>query len=166
MHRAPAPFCHKYISRGFKSCEGGGQAVSPPLHIHRSWEVLLRTSRTARLKCAEAPSCTYHIRALTSAVQLPVNLADHLRGNLSTGCLQAVVVKHAGLPTISNPCPHINAELLLVSIQYPFSYNSHVDMDFFSCFGMWNSCPKFVRTFQLNSVYFLSMDFWRMKRSQ
>jgi hypothetical protein len=24
---------------------------------------------------------------------------------------------------------------------------------FFPCFGMWNSCPKFVRTFQKHSVY-------------
>jgi hypothetical protein len=26
-------------------------------------------------------------------------------------------------------------------------------MDIFSCFGMWNSFPKFVRTFQLHPVY-------------
>jgi hypothetical protein len=30
---------------------------------------------------------------------------------------------------------------------------THVDMDIFSCFGTWNSCPKFVPTFQLHSVY-------------
>jgi hypothetical protein len=43
---------------------------------------------------------------------------------------------------------------------YSFSYKSqikcfltHVDKDIFSSFGMWNSCPKFVRTFQLHSVY-------------
>jgi hypothetical protein len=43
----------------------------------------------------------------------------------------------------NNPCPHINAQLLLVSTQYSFSYNSqmkrfrtHVDMDIVSCFGM------------------------------
>jgi hypothetical protein len=42
---------------------------------------------------------------------------------------------------------------------HSFRYNSqikcfwtHVDMDIFSCFGMWNSCPKFVRTFQLHPV--------------
>jgi hypothetical protein len=40
---------------------------------------------------------------------------------------------------------------------YSFSHNSqikcfrtHVDMDSFSHFGMLNSCPKFVRTFQLH----------------
>jgi hypothetical protein len=26
-------------------------------------------------------------------------------------------------------------------------------MDILSCFGMWNSCPEFVRTFQLHRVY-------------
>jgi hypothetical protein len=43
---------------------------------------------------------------------------------------------------------------------YSFSYNSqikcfqtHIDMDIFSSFGIWNSWPKFVRTFQLNPVY-------------
>jgi hypothetical protein len=57
-------------------------------------------------------------------------------------------------------CAHINAELLLVSTQYSFSYNSqikcfwtHVDTDIFSYFGMQNSSPKFVRTFQLQPVY-------------
>jgi hypothetical protein len=42
---------------------------------------------------------------------------------------------------------------------YSFSYNSqikyfwtHIDMDIFYCFGVWNSCPKFVDTFQLHSV--------------
>jgi hypothetical protein len=28
-----------------------------------------------------------------------------------------------------------------------------VDMNIFSCFAMWNSCPKFVPTFHLHSVY-------------
>jgi hypothetical protein len=44
---------------------------------------------------------------------------------------------------------------------YSFSYNSQlkifrtqVNIGIFSCFGMWNSCPKFVRTFQLHSVYY------------
>jgi hypothetical protein len=41
-----------------------------------------------------------------------------------------------------------------------FSYNTrikcfrtHVDMAFFSCFATGNSCPKFVRTFQLRPVH-------------
>jgi hypothetical protein len=45
-------------------------------------------------------------------------------------------------------------------IRYSFSCNSqikcfrtHVDMDILSSFDMWNSCPSFVRTFQLHSVY-------------
>jgi hypothetical protein len=29
---------------------------------------------------------------------------------------------------------------------------TYVDMEMFSCFGMWNSCPNFVRNFQLHSV--------------
>jgi hypothetical protein len=43
---------------------------------------------------------------------------------------------------------------------YSFRYNSenkcfwtHVDMDIFSCFDMWNSFPEFVCTFQLHSVH-------------
>jgi hypothetical protein len=43
---------------------------------------------------------------------------------------------------------------------YSFSYNSqikcfwtHVNMDIVCCFGMWNSGPKFVLTFQLHPVY-------------
>jgi hypothetical protein len=43
---------------------------------------------------------------------------------------------------------------------YSFSHNSQikcfrtrVDIDIFSCLGMWNSCPKFVRTFQLHPAY-------------
>jgi hypothetical protein len=29
-------------------------------------------------------------------------------------------------------------------------FPTHVDMDIFSSFGMWNSCPEFVHTFQLH----------------
>jgi hypothetical protein len=56
-------------------------------------------------------------------VQLPAALAD-----LGSGCLYAVVIKHAGLPIISNPCPHINAELLLASTQYSFSINHKLNI--------------------------------------
>jgi hypothetical protein len=40
---------------------------------------------------------------------------------------------------------------------YSFSYKSQLNISghmlrFCSCFGMWNSCPKFVRSFQLRSV--------------
>jgi hypothetical protein len=42
---------------------------------------------------------------------------------------------------------------------YSLSYNSqikcfrtHVDMDIFSCLGMWKSCRKFARIFQLHPV--------------
>jgi hypothetical protein len=44
-------------------------------------------------------------------------------------------------------------------VPYSFSRNSqikcfltHVDVDIFSCFGMWNSCPKFVHAFQLHPL--------------
>jgi hypothetical protein len=30
---------------------------------------------------------------------------------------------------------------------------THGDMNIFPCFGMWNSCPKFVGTFELHPVY-------------
>jgi hypothetical protein len=32
-------------------------------------------------------------------------------------------------------------------------FRAHVDMNIFSCFGMWKSCPKCVRTFQLHPAY-------------
>jgi hypothetical protein len=55
---------HRYKSNRFKSGSCGGQVVRPPLLIHRLWEVLLRASCTGRIKCAGAPSCMRHIRAL------------------------------------------------------------------------------------------------------
>jgi hypothetical protein len=68
------------------------------------------------------------------------------------------MAKHAGLS--NNPCPHTNAEPLLVSTQYSCSCNSQikcfwtrVDMEICSYFGMWNSCPKFVRICNLQFVY-------------
>jgi hypothetical protein len=70
----------------------------------------------------------YHIRALTASGTSSVALADRVRGNLGSGCLQADVAKHAGLPD--------NQQQLNRSRQYSFSYNSrikcfrtHVDMD-------------------------------------
>jgi hypothetical protein len=32
-------------------------------------------------------------------------------------------------------------------------FRTHADLDIFSCFGMWNSCPKFVRSFQVHPVF-------------
>jgi hypothetical protein len=40
-----------------------------------------------------------------------------------------------------------------VSVTTLKCFRAYVGMDIFSCFGMWNSCPKFVRTFQLQFVY-------------
>jgi hypothetical protein len=48
---------HGYKSRGFKSGERGDHAVGSALPFYHSRCVLLGTSRTARLKCAGAPSC-------------------------------------------------------------------------------------------------------------
>jgi hypothetical protein len=54
---------------------------------------------------------------------------------------------------------------------HSFGYNSqvkrfrtHVDIDIVSCFGMWNSCPEFVRTFQLvvHPVCIEWEDNWRI----
>jgi hypothetical protein len=50
-------------------------------------------------------------------VHLPVALAAHVRGDLGSDCLQADLAKQARLPNNHqhNPCPNINAELLLLS---------------------------------------------------
>jgi hypothetical protein len=49
-------------------------------------------------------------------------------------------------------------------MMHSFSYNSqikrfraHVDMNTFSCFGMWYSCPMFVRTFRLHVYEYVHM---------
>jgi hypothetical protein len=57
----------------------------------------------------------YHIHGVLPVVLLQVALADHVRGNRGSGCLQADVAKHADLSITNNPCPHVNAELLLLS---------------------------------------------------
>jgi hypothetical protein len=57
-------------------------------------------------------------------VHLPEALVDSVRGNLGSGCLQADVAKLAALP--NNHHPYSNAKPLLVSIQYPFSYNLQI----------------------------------------
>jgi hypothetical protein len=83
-------------------------------------------------------------------VHLSIALADHVK-ILGVIACQPMWQNQ----TITNSsCPHINAELLLVSTQHSFSRNSqnkylgtHVDMDIFSHFGMWNWCPKFVGNF-------------------
>jgi hypothetical protein len=64
---------HRWRSKGFFSDEHEGHAVGPTLRIHRSWWMLLRTSRTARLKCAGVPSRVYHIRVLIACVTSPSN---------------------------------------------------------------------------------------------
>jgi hypothetical protein len=71
-------------------------------------------------------------------VHLPAALSDHKRGNFGSGRLYADVAKHAELTITTSPCSLITAEMLLVSIQHPFSYNSrikcfqtHVDITFF-----------------------------------
>jgi hypothetical protein len=54
----------------------------------------------------------------------------------------------------------------IMHVQHSFRCNSqtkcfrtHVDMDIFSCFVMWNSCPKFIHNFQLHSVCNLQINF-------
>jgi hypothetical protein len=48
---------HKYKSSGYKSGERGGQAIGPPLPIHRPGSFRFRYLRATRLKCAGTPSC-------------------------------------------------------------------------------------------------------------
>jgi hypothetical protein len=75
--------------------------------------------------------------------------------------------------TVTNsPWPHINAELLLVSTQYSFSCNSqikcfwtHVDMDFFPCSGMWNSCPKCVCNISYTLYIYILWSSWLLLQS-
>jgi hypothetical protein len=56
-------------------------------------------------------------------VQLPIALADPVRGNIGSGCQQADAAKHVGLPKIANnPFPQINAELLLVCTHNSFNF--------------------------------------------
>jgi hypothetical protein len=59
-------------------------------------------------------TCTTFVLRLP-VVHLPVAFADHMRGNLRSGCLYSDMAKDAGLPVVNKPCPHINAELLVVS---------------------------------------------------
>jgi hypothetical protein len=56
---------------------------------------------------------------------------------------------------------HLSIYLLYT---YYFSYNSqikcfrtHVELGDFSSFGIWNSCPHFFRTFQLQPLYTTSI---------
>jgi hypothetical protein len=64
----------------------------------------------------------YHIRALTASGTVSVALAGHI----VVACKQMWQIMRAYQTICNNPCPHINAELLLVSTQYSVSYNSHI----------------------------------------
>jgi hypothetical protein len=107
------------------------------------------------------PSFMYHVQALTAdstSFSSFVRLCKRKSRQWLLVCQCGKMWVYQTITT--NPCRHINAELLLMSTQYSFSYNSqikcfwtHVNIDIFSCFGIWNSCPKFIRTFQLQPVY-------------
>jgi hypothetical protein len=91
-----------------------------------------------------APSCMYHVRALTASGTASVAVADHVsRCGKTCG------------PTKQSPkypCPNITAELLLVSTHYASSYDSHrinVETDIFS------SCAPFGYT-----LYTLMEELW------
>jgi hypothetical protein len=98
-----------------RTCIHKGLQVSPQVNIQRmqvrrAWRpcsgssstypsrMLVRTSRTARLKCFGAPSRTHRIRAQTASGTSSSSVANHVRGNVGSGCLEADVAKHAGLP--------------------------------------------------------------------
>jgi hypothetical protein len=40
-------------------------------------------------------------------------------------------------------------------------FQTHVDMDILSCFGIWNLCPNFFPAFQLHSVSFSIVSNWQ-----
>jgi hypothetical protein len=84
-------------SWGFKSGERGGYAVGLPPPFNLTWRLLQRTSSTARLQCAIAPSYTDHVIAVSVGGHLTVVLLDHVTGNLASVCVQLAAVKHTEL---------------------------------------------------------------------
>jgi hypothetical protein len=78
-------------------------------------------------------------------VHLPVASAAHVRGNLGSGCLLADVAKRAGLPN-NHQRESFENLLQIYSIEHKHS-QTHRYGHFY--FRMWDSCPKFVRIFQL-----------------
>jgi hypothetical protein len=54
----------------------------------------------------------HHHSYTTFVLLVPLALADHITGNLGSGCILEMV-KHIGLPhNHKTPCPHTDAELL------------------------------------------------------
>jgi hypothetical protein len=79
--------------------------LGPPVPIHRPWYVLLRTSRTARLKSAGAPSCVYHNRIVHNTVLSAITQIICFR----TRVVLSRYVEHA--PTV---CLHISVTLCII----------------------------------------------------
>jgi hypothetical protein len=66
----------------------------------------------------------YHVHALTASGTSSVALADHAKEiSVVIACKTEWQNMWAYQTITNNPCPHINAELLLVSTQYYFGYN-------------------------------------------
>jgi hypothetical protein len=67
-------------------------------------------------------------------------------GRSMTRRVEACIESHEGILSTYYICT-------LSAVTQIRCFRTQVDMDIVSCFGMWNSCPKFVRTFQLHFVY-------------
>jgi hypothetical protein len=131
---------------GLISSENGYHAVP----IHWSWSVLLQTSRTARLKCAGAPSRMRHIRALTTEQFWKIICRPTKQS-----------------PTIPVHTLMLNRCWCLHGVPPAITHKLNVSWHILIwIFFSWNSCPKFVRTFKLHPVYKpMYIPIWHMYRT-
>jgi hypothetical protein len=72
-------------------------------------------------KCVGTPSHMYHIHALTPA---GTSASRFTRISVVVTCKSMWQNMRAYQTVTNNPCPHIDAKLLLVSTQHSFIYNS------------------------------------------
>jgi hypothetical protein len=100
----------------------------------------------------------YHIRALTASATFAAHLADDIRGNFGSRPL-ADVVEYAGLSTRQQ---HSLLTIMLLPVQYLFSYNTTLDDTSLSCYATskCNLCPKCVCASRLH-LYEVLMHFRR-----
>jgi hypothetical protein len=106
-----------------------------------------------------------HLKTLVYAA--PVDNEEALRHSIVDAC--HTIRNYPGIFELMRRSMMRRAEVCIESYgghfehllqMYSLSFNSqikcfltHGHMDIFYCFCMWKSCPKFVRTFQLHSVY-------------
>jgi hypothetical protein len=92
-------------------------------------------------------------RHFTIALWMPVRLSSTTPGIF--GRMRRSVMRRVEACNESHGGYFVHL-LLMCSFRYNSQikcFRRHVDTDIFSCFGMWNSCPKSVRNFQLHPVY-------------